>query len=386
MQAPIIIIGTGFAGYQLAREFRKLDQTSPLVLITANDGRAYPKPRLSTAFTQKKLPDDLTEAPAEKMAVELNATILTLTTVISIDPATQSLTTDKQQTHTYSQLILACGADTIQPELTGDAVDDILAVNHLHDYAQFRDAIKNKKKITILGAGLIGCEFANDLTNGGFDVDVISPAKSPLDLLLPEEIGAVLQKALEKNGVHFHFQCVAKSINKNHAENQPCYQLTLSNNTIIHTDFVLSAIGLRPHVALAKKAGIAIQRGIIVNRYLETNQLNIYALGDCAEVEGYVLPYIAPIRYATQALAATLAGTRTAVNYPAMPISVKTPAHPIVICPPRKKEDVTWETDITDMGVRALCFTTTRELVGFILTDKKVVERAVLLEKMPALF
>ncbi len=221
----------------------------------------------------------------------------THTLITEINPASKILTDKNKKTYPYEKLVLACGADTLQPEVSGDAANEIHAVNQLHHYSQFREWIAGKKNITLLGAGLIGCEFANDLVNGGFEVNVISPAHTPLDLLLPEKIGQILQQALTKNGVQFHFDCVAKSIDKINPDDNnasPRYRLVLSNGKQIETDFVLSAIGLRPHVALAKKAGLSIERGIAVNRYLETSQPDIYSLGDCAEVEGYVLPILHP--------------------------------------------------------------------------------------------
>lgn len=378
---PIIIIGTGLAGYQLARELRKLDQTTPLMLITATDGRFYPKPQLSTAQTSKKTSETLATATAENMAQQLNATIVTRSHVTAIDPATQKINVNNQSIQ-YEKLVLACGAQVIKPHLTGNATNEVLSINHLEDYAIFEKNIVDKKQITILGAGLIGCEFANDLSNQGFEVHVIDPASSPISLLIPEEIGELLQAALKNNGVHFHFGCIAEQINKHDHD----YELTLSNGEKLRTQLVISAIGLRPSLALAKETNIETARGIVVNRYLETNTKNIYALGDCAEVEGHVLPYIAPILNAARALAKTLAGERTAVDYPAMPVVVKTPSHPIVVCPPPRNMKGNWQIERTNQNVKALFYNEQQELYGFVLTNDYVKERATLAGQLPKLF
>ena len=378
---PIIIIGTGLAGYQLAREFRKHDQTTPLMLVTASDGRFYPKPQLSTAQTSKKTSESLATATAESMAQQLNATIKTRAHVTAIDPKIQKIQIDNQLI-SYEKLILACGAQVIKPHLTGDAANEVLSINHLEDYAIFEKSIMDKKQITLLGAGLIGCEFANDLSNQGFEVHVIDPARSPISLLIPEEIGKLLQQALEKNGVHFHFGCIAEQINKSDHH----YELTLSNGEKLRTQLVISAIGLRPSIALAKETNIETARGIVVNRYLETNFQSIYALGDCAEVEGHVLPYIAPILNAARALAKTLAGERTAVDYPAMPVVVKTPAHPIVICPPPREMKGTWQIEKIDHHVKALFYNEQQALYGFVLSNDFVKERSTLASQLPKLF
>jgi rubredoxin-NAD+ reductase len=108
----------------------------------------------------------------------------------------------------------------------------------------------------------------------------------------------------------------------------------LSDGSALDVDVVLSAVGLAPRTALAQAAGIAVRRGIVADRCLATCAADVYALGDCAEVQGLWLPYVMPIMNAARALAKTLAGTRTPVSYPAMPVVVKTPALPTVVAPP----------------------------------------------------
>lgn len=381
MTHPIIIIGTGLAGYQLAREFRKINKESSLALITADDGRYYPKPEISTALTRGKSSDAIATATAEKMAADLNATIYTNNPVSAIDTV-KKLISINDQIIPYQKLVLACGADVINPQLKGDAAEDVLSINHIYHYTAFQERIKNKKTIAILGSGLIGCEFANDLSNAHYKTHVITPAKAPLDLLVPEKIGKLLQNALEENGVHFHFQCIAEKVNKNKAG----YCLELSDGSTLEVDFILSAIGLRPHIALAIAADIKTNRGVLVNRYLETSIQDIYALGDCAEVEGHVLPYIAPILNCSRALAKTLSGERTPVQYPAMPIIVKTPAHPLVVCPPPKDMLGKWEIETQDNSTRALFYNQQQQLYGFILTNEMAKERSILVKQMPMLF
>ncbi|MBV8803307.1 MAG: FAD-dependent oxidoreductase [Gammaproteobacteria bacterium] len=378
---PIIIIGTGLAGYQVAREFRKIDPTSPLTLITADDGRYYPKPQLSTVFTSGKSPDMLVTATADTMASQLHATIFTHSPVTAIDPVNKNVFINNESLH-YRKLVLACGADVISPQLQGDGIQDVLSINHLYHYTMFHELIQNKKNIAILGAGLIGCEFANDLSNAKYKVHIIAPAPAPLDLLIPEKIGKLLQQALEENGVQFHLPCTVTYVNK--IENG--YNLELSNGNELEVDFVLSAIGLRPHILLATTANISTNRGILVNRYLETSVPDIYALGDCAEVEGHILPYITPILNCARSLAKTLADERTPVEYPAMPVVVKTPAHPIAVCPPPKNMEGAWQIETDNKNTRALFYNTTKQLFGFVLTNDAVKDRVNLAKQVPALF
>jgi len=371
---PLVIIGTGLAGYQLSKEWRRLNPDKPLVLFTLDDGAFYSKPLLSTALTQKKTAETLRMFSHEVMAKHLNATIHTHTRIQAID-AKQKTVQFNNTTMSFDQLVLACGADVIAPQFSGS--EQVIAINHLHHYAQFEASIKNKNHITILGAGLIGCEFANDLSNAGFEVHIVAPALSALDRLVPAKIGELLQASLSERNVHWHLGTVASQLEK--AKQGEQFLLTLENGECIETDLVLSAIGLKPHLDLARAAGLVTQRGICVNAYLETSEKDIYALGDCAEVNGHFLPYIAPILAGTRALAKTLqaknASDRTAVIYPPMPIIVKTPAHPIVICPPYGQTGE-WSLEVSPEGIEAKFFDNDQQLQGFILTQQKVKKRS----------
>jgi len=377
----IIIIGTGLAGYQLAREFRKLDPLSPLMLITADAGHYYPKPQLSTALTSKKTAAMLPTADAEGMAKQLNASIRTHQKVTQVDPVNKTIHIGTELIP-YSQLIFACGADVIKAPLKGDGAEEVFSINHLYHYTDFEKSIHGKKTIAILGAGLIGCEFANDLTNAGYVVHVIAPDKTPLERFVPSVIGLLLQKDLEQNGVTFHLSCVADTVSKSASG----YTLTLSNGDTLSADFVLSAIGLKPHIELAQAAQVKTNRGIVVNRFLQTNVKDIYALGDCAEVEGHVLPFITPLLNSARALAKSLHGEPTAVEYPAMPVTVKTPAHPIVVCPPLPHIKGAWTIEAKDKSVKALFFDDNQVLQGFVLTQEAVKERMQLTKQLPPLF
>ncbi|MFW0080048.1 MAG: FAD-dependent oxidoreductase, partial [Coxiella endosymbiont of Haemaphysalis qinghaiensis] len=161
---PVVIIGSGLAGYLFAKEFRKLDTTTPLEIITANDGVFYSKPLLSTALTNKKSIAQLTIHSVNEMSSRLQARIHAYTPVEIVDPFSQTIQVRKEKI-TYQKLIMACGSKSMMPTLQGDAVSAVTSVNDLVTYEKFRVRIQGKKSIAILGAGLVGCEFANDLIN-----------------------------------------------------------------------------------------------------------------------------------------------------------------------------------------------------------------------------
>jgi rubredoxin-NAD+ reductase len=262
--------------------------------------------------------------------------------------------------------------------LSGDGAAGVLAVNDLDDYAVFRNAIVGKKRVTVLGGGLIGCEFANDLVHAGYAVDVVHLGTWPLERLLPVEAGQRLADSLAALGVTWHFGHTAKRVESVIGG----YQVELDNGETIAADVVLSAIGLLPRIHLAQAAGIPVGRGIQTNALLETGAPNVYAMGDCAEVDGRNLPYVMPLMVQARALAATLAGEPTAVIYPAMPVMVKTPAHPVAVLPPKMDAAGGWKVECTDTGVCALHVDDNGILQGFALTGSEISRRAALVKDM----
>jgi rubredoxin-NAD+ reductase len=374
---PIIIVGSGLAGYTVLKEFRKRDTSTPVTLVTADDGAFYSKPNLSNALSAGRSAAALASAGAEKMAADLNATVLPGTRVTAIDTAARSLRLDNGELE-YGKLVLALGADPIPHGLSGSGAADVLAVNDLADYAAFRSAIDGKKRITVLGGGLIGCEFANDLAHAGFAVDVVHLGAWPLERLLPIEAGQRLADSLTALGVNWHFGRIGKSVEQ--AANG--YRVELDNGDVIDADVVLSAIGLRPRTQLAQAAGIPVGRGIQTNKLLEAGVADVYAMGDCAEVEGLNLPYVQPLMVQARALAATLAGQPTAVVYPAMPVMVKTPAHPVAVLPPKVGATGGWQVECSDTGVCALHVDEAGRLQGFALTGSETGRRNALVKDL----
>ena len=379
-QNPIVIIGSGLAGYTVIREFRKLESEVPVIIISADHGGFYSKPMLSNALTKGKTPDTLLNSNAEHVAEQMKAVIRPYSKVSAINPSNKNIILQDGEEINYDQLVLALGANQIRLPLEGDGSEEILSVNNLDDYRSFRDTLTTKKEISILGAGLIGCEFANDLAMAGYNVHVIDISTQPLGKLLPPAGGAFLQRKLEAIGVAFHFDTITKRVEKIGKK----LQLIFANGKTLQTDILLTAVGLIPNTSLAEKAGIKVNRGIVVNRSLQTNYNNIYALGDCAEVDGRVLPYVMPIMHAARALAATLAKKPTLVRYPAMPVLVKTPACPTVVAPPNPGTKGEWQVEETPDSVRALFNDAENNLLGYALLGTAINEKIILTKELPS--
>ena len=379
----IVVIGSGLAGYGLVRELRRKDEAVAITVLTSDGGEGYSKPMISTGYTKDLNADKLAAQSAEELAEQLNVTIRTRTRVAGIDTHLQTVHLEGGEALPYSELVLALGAELIRPPIGGDAAEDVLGVNDLDDYRRFQGllAAKGARKVAIIGAGLIGCEFTNDLLNGGFTVEAVDPMGWCLPTLLPEQSGRAVQAALEEKGATFHFGPLATEVNRAGEG----YAVTLNNGDTIEADAVLCAVGVRPRTTLASDAGIEVNRGIVTDRQLRTNAPNVYAMGDCAEVAGHVLVYVAPLMAAARALAATLAGETTDVSYPAMPVAIKTPACPVVVSPPAKDADGEWHFEGDAPDIKALFRSGAGELLGFALTGQAVKERMALAKELPAI-
>jgi rubredoxin-NAD+ reductase len=376
---PIVIIGTGLAGYTLARELRKLDGVTPLVLITADDGGFYSKPMLSNALLRGKTPAQLVSADAAKMAADLDAVIKVRMRVEAIDTAAHTVTANGE-TLTYSRLVLAVGAQPIRLPLAGDGAADVLTVNSLDDYARFHVRLDRACRVAVIGPGLIGCEFANDLAAAGHVVTMIGPDAHPLGRLLPAEAGSAVQSALSAIGVQWRLGTVVSSVERDGG----AYRVLLADGGEVTADVVLSAIGLQADTRLAQQAGLAANCGIVVDAQLRTSAPDVYALGDCAEVNGTVLPFVLPLMEQARALAMVLAGREARVNYPPMPVAVKTPACPVVVAPPAPGGNGQWRVQADAEGVRAE-FIDGTQLLGFALTGAATAAKQALVKQLAAL-
>jgi len=369
MSAPLVIIGSGLGGYMLAKEFRRLDKETPLTIITEDDGAFYSKPLLSTALTQQKTAEALVMNTAEAMAEQLNARVLTHTTVQAIQLESNHIAT-RQGDIPYGRLVLALGAEKISAPLQGDGVDEVVSVNNLMEYATFRQWLQGKRSIVMLGAGLVGCEFSNDLLNAGLQLHCVALEAEPLMKWVPVAIGRQLRLALAERGVQWHLQRMAQQVER--VGNQ--FRVVLDDGSNIIADGVFAAIGLRSRTQLAKQSGLVVNRGIVVDEFCRSSHADVYALGDCAERDGQVLMYVAPLLQSAKALAATLAGTPTAVEYPPMPIVIKTPACPLATIPP-SSDSGAWQLEGEAPHLVAGYYEE-RQLMGFALSGDKVRERA----------
>lgn len=379
---PIVVVGSGLAGYTLIRQLRQYDASRPVVLITADGGEVYSKPLLSNALAKQETPDTLVQKTAEAKAQELNVVLVSRCRALSIDAERRIVRTTRGD-FAYSDLVLATGASQriIWPD--NAERDWIDTVNDLDDYRRWYAKLgRGARRVLLIGAGLIGSEFADDLMSRGVNVDLVDPAPWPLSRLLPEAIGQRLAENFDTAGARLH---MGRSVKRLDRVESGGFSARLDNGERLTCDLVLSAVGLVPQTELAASAGLAIGRGVKVDDRLGTSDPHIYAMGDCAETRAGVLPYILPLMAQAKVLAKVLAGAEQKLSMKAMPVTVKTTSLSLVVCPPNADVAGRWSVEGRGDDYAAVFHDASGAPRGFALSGAAVTRRGEFGRQMPAL-
>jgi rubredoxin-NAD+ reductase len=369
MSAPhVVVVGSGLAGYGVLRELRKLAPDARLTLVTLDDGHFYSKPALSTAFAKGKIADTLVTTPAAKMAAQLRLDLRPGREAEAIDLGDKMVLTTGGPI-AYDALILALGADPVRPQIAGDAAHRALAVNNLDQYRAFRENLPEGARVLIMGGGLVGTEFANDLSSAGYKPIVVDMLGHPLAQLVPAGVGDTVRAALAAQGVEWHLGRKVVAIDKAGPAGAGI-RAELDDGIVIEAEAVLSAVGLRPHVRLAEEAGLEVARGIKVDATGRTSDPHVYAIGDCAEYPQGLAAYVTPIMAAARAIAPSALGTPTEIRFPPLSVQVKTTAYPIVLLPAPVGVAGTWEKAADDeRGLKYLFRDEAGAVRGYVLTQ-----------------
>lgn len=375
MKQQIIIIGSGFAARQLVTNIRRLDKQIPIMLIAADSGDQYNKPDLSHVFSLKQSADDLTQMSANQFADEQNLRLLTNTRVTAIDSQMQDIVCGEQR-FGYDKLVLATGAQPIVPAIPGHKY--MVTLNSQQEYRQHQALLQSAQHVLLLGGGLIGSELAMDLYRAGKQVTVIDRAHSLLASLMPPELSGRLQHKLSQQGIRILLNNEAVSIEKTDSR----LRVNLADGHDVKTDAVIAALGIQPDIALATTAGLKTARGICVNRQLQTSNNNIYALGDCAEIEGKIMPFLQPIQVSSLTLAKNLLGATELVAFPPMLLKVKTPDLPLFLGGETQRDDLNWELSLSSEGINARGFDGRKQLRAFILSEQHTPQAFMLLREL----
>ena len=377
--ADIVIIGSGMAGYMLAQNIRQIESNKSITVVTQNDGRFYPKPMLSTALYHKKSPDHIVTATAQEMMDKYNIHVMTNAPVTEVDFAQKKVQLPNQSL-AYDQLVFATGSKSNKIPKVKD-VEGLLSVNSMEDYEALLDQLPHAQEILIIGSGLVGIEFSHDLLTAGHRVSMVSQTEEALWGLVPKAIGLKCRDHLIDMGLEWITDAGVRDVQRQDKK----LSVHFSEQPIKQYDLVLSAIGIAPNTDLAKQSGLNTKRGIITDTYGCCRAKDVFALGDCAEIYGLNLTYVAPIKQQAQAIAKTLTGTKTPIHYPAMPVVVKMPTFPLTLVPVREpKITGQWEIqDNADDSEMIAAFYDEKKLKGFALAGTATRQRNEWLAKMP---
>lgn len=380
MNEPLVIIGSGPAGYGLLRALRHAGAQRPVRVVTADGGSAYAKSRLTSALARSREAGELVVATAEQIAYRYEATIQTQQKVLRIDREHKELVTATGRLP-YGQLVIATGAEPVVPSaLRGSAVAEVLTLGGLGDYAYLRRQLAGRSRVLVLGGGIQGCEIAAALARASCQVSLLEPRNRLLDAVMPGLFARRVERALHDSGVRV---MIEDGLQRLDHECDGLDATTLAGRHL-SAEVVIAALGSRPRAALAQDAGLAVGLGVVVNEGLGTADPEIFAIGECAELDRRPFRLAEDIDAGVQTLAAILTGNR-GVRMRLQPrlqrLQIEGCALALCEPPPLTGE---WQESATAQGVESLFHDRHGRLRGFALAGRKVQEAARLLAQVAA--
>ncbi|XJZ28753.1 nitrite reductase large subunit NirB [Bacillota bacterium Lsc_1132] len=300
----LVLIGNGMAGIRTIEEVLKINKARFDITVFGSE----PYPNYNRIQLSKVL-----QGATSVFDITLNnwqwyednhIHLYTGETVTLIDKEKQLVYTDKKRTHPYDKLIIATGSNPFMLPLPGADKEGVTAFRNIKDCEKMMEYSQKYRKAAVIGGGILGLEAARGLLNLGMEVDVIHQFDYLMERQLDRTAGKLLQKELERQGMNFLLQKQTEEIlGKKHVTG-----LKFKDGCQIKADLVVMAVGIKPNVELARTAGIPVNRGIIVNDYLETEIPSIFAVGECAEHRGFVYGLVAPLYQQAQTLAKQICG------------------------------------------------------------------------------
>ncbi|WP_260955693.1 NADH:flavorubredoxin reductase NorW [Pseudomonas citri] len=375
MSKEIVIVGSGFAARQVVKNLRKLDAAVPIRLIAADSCDEYNKPDLSHVISLNQTADDMTRQSAADFAEMYRLTLNAGCRLTAIDRKTKCISTD-DQAFSYDKLILATGAQAVVPPIPGQ--EWMVTLNSQQEYRDAQQALKVARRVLILGAGLIGSELAMDMNRAAKQVVLMDKSCSLLASLLPVEVSSRLQHRLCQMGVETVFNQSLASIEKR----ADGLLATLSNQRHISTDVIVAAIGLKPDTTIAAQAGLQVDRGIEVDGRMCTSDPHIFAIGDCAQIQGKLLPFLQPIQLSAMTLARNVLGGDEQVKFPAMLVRVKTPEMPLHLAGETSRQDLQWQINLESQGLVARGLDMAGQLRAFVVSEDHMKQAFALLRQL----
>ncbi|NKK93912.1 pyridine nucleotide-disulfide oxidoreductase (plasmid) [Rhizobium leguminosarum] len=269
----IVIVGGGAAGHAAAETLRNEGYDGRVTMLSADEAGPYDRPNLSKGYlsgnaNESSIPLRSAEFyRAQDIDLKLRAQVSVL------DTKARHVELKDGTRHAYDALLLATGADPVRLN-AGDGRPPIHHLRTIADaHALTADAVESRRAV-VLGAGFIGLEVTASLRARGVEVHVVGPGAIPMQRVLGDDLGRHIQALHESHGVTFHLGTTAAAIGAN--------GVMLKNGEVLRADFVVAGIGVRPSLTLARQAGLKLDRGVMVDTYLETSIPRIFAAGDIA--------------------------------------------------------------------------------------------------------
>ncbi|MES1171978.1 MAG: FAD-dependent oxidoreductase [Bacteroidota bacterium] len=272
--ASVVIIGAGAAGHNAAETLRNRGYTGPITLLGRDPSVPVDRPNLWKDFLAGTAPEEWLPLRPREFYTEQKITLETGVEVTHIDAGARNVALSDGRKIAYDRLLLTTGADPIALPVPGGDLPFVHTLRTLDDCNRLIAAAKSARRVVLVGSGFIGLEAAAALRTRGLDVAVVSPDAQPLARVLGNEVGAFLRGLHEEHGVVFHLGQTVTAI-------EPGAVVTASGLRL-PADLVLVGIGVRPLTALAERAGAAVDKGVLVNEFLETTVPGVYAAGDIA--------------------------------------------------------------------------------------------------------
>ena len=272
--ASVVIVGGGAAGLAAADMLRRKGYDGPVTMISADDSAPYDRPNLSKEFLSGDAPEEWMPLRSPDFYTDQQIDLVLNRRVTSIDIGRKRVHLEGGETQDFDALLLAIGADPVKIDVPG-ALDSQL--HYLRTFADSRALVEkaqSAKHVIVVGASFIGLEVAAALRERNIAVHIVAPGRVPLERVFGQEIGRFIQKLHESHGVTFHMGETVARVDGRH--------VTLSGGSKLDADFLALGVGVRPALALAEQAGLKVDRGVVVNEYLETSVPGIFAAGDIA--------------------------------------------------------------------------------------------------------
>lgn len=272
--ARIVIIGGGAAGFAAAEMLRRRGFSGSVVMLSDDIDPPVDRPNLSKDYLAGSAQDDWLPLRSNEFYADARIDLRLGAKAIGIRTEAREVVLADGAALPYDRLLLATGAEPVRLTIPGADLPHVLTLRTLSDCRAVIERAKDAKRLVVMGASFIGLEVAASLRTRGLEVHVVSPDKIPMQKILGPEIGELVRAIHETHGVVFHLEDTAVAIDADGA--------TLKNGVKLQADLIVAGIGVRPRVSLADSAGLAVDRGLLVNAYLETSAPGVFAAGDIA--------------------------------------------------------------------------------------------------------